>query len=303
MRIKNTQIIVFILFCLSSYFGWSGVKLNTETKKQIKKILEIGLKVYELDTMENSRIFGKIDNYFENISDSKEVIHKSTYYGRITCMKFEMKKNIPIFATQKMNQGMEIKKPLHVYYFKAPRFRSFIKTLSVPGSACLNKREVIQIGTDFILKNGFTRVSEHDRLTAHAVISRKRRLLVGNVEGKTIGTEANIVIFNRYFKGIPVVNSRQFVAIHPISKEILSYSTIDWIPVREMSKKEYKYVSEDVLFEKIKNISESTNNITSIVEVEPAMYQNDQFLIPILMAHSGKTYEDNQGAPLKYQRL
>lgn len=282
---------------------WGEVIIEETVESEISRILaEPVVGVFELDAEEGERIFSAIDGYFGKHFDFEAATGETSEDGDRTFYRLEMARNVPIIPTERdislpRGKAIETEKPFNAFYFMEQDRRCFIKELSVPTDSSLKEEEAVEIARAFIEDNGLCAITEEDAFLSSFAISIIREKLGYDIPEPRAETLYEAVIFKRKFFGMEVTNSKQVVCIHPDSGEVLTYINTSWTPVDEESRKTPPYKSKEKVLADIESLLGESEVIYTVTGVEPAMFQTDELLFPVLTVYTEREASDTRATP------
>jgi|GEM_PF-1888699 len=279
------------------------VIIEETVESEISRILaEPVTGVFELDLEEGERIFSVIDSYFGEYFDFETATRETSEVGNRTFYRLEMARNVPIIPTERdislpPGKAVETEGPFNAFYFQEPQERCFVKELSVPTENSIREEEAIEIGRAFIEDNGLCVITEDDTPSYSFAISIVREELGYDIPEPRAETLYEAVIFKRKFMDIEVANSKQVIGIHPDSGEVLTYINTSWTPVDEESRKTPPYKSKEKVLADIESLLGGPEVTYTVTSVEPAMFQNDELLFPVLTVYTEREADEARAIP------
>ena len=298
MKSKLLLMTIALILCLPSG-SRAGIILDEEVTAKITEIMQQPVKVYDLDYAKGDEILKRMDDWASgqlNISGAEIIEYEE---GRHTGLHIKTAENIPIAVSGEKTEGVKSKRPFDVFYIKERFSRRFIKDLTVPTTQKLTPEEVKRLGEDFIEGHKFYSKTELDKMGAFDVISRMRRRI--NIKGD-LGEALAIcqtAVFKRSFNGLEVFNSKQNVSIHPDSREIISYKSLNWIPVDERSGKEVPYDSSETILERIQVVFSKSPYTIKVSDVHLGMYVVNDKIAPAIRLKGKAQLEKGKSEPIR----
>ena len=292
-------VITIILFLCWTSSNQAGIVLDNEVTSKITGILQQPVKVYDLDYVKGDEILKRMDDWARKRLDISGAEKKEYEDGEQSGLHLKMVENIPISVSAEKAEGVKPQQPFDVFYFKARFKRRFIKDLTVPTTQKLTPETVERLSKDFIERNQFYHKTELDKIGASNVISRMRRRI--NIKGD-LGEALTIsqsAVFKRLFNGLEVFNSKQSVSIHPKSREIISYKSIDWIPVDERSGKEMPYDSSETILERIQVVFSKSPYTIEVSDIHLGMYVVNDKIAPAIRLKGKPQLEKGKSEPIR----
>jgi hypothetical protein len=271
--------------------------IDAKSRNKIGEIIKRPVPVYTLDSALGDSIQERFDSWAEtHLSISKAKRRSSAVEGQESFV-VSMQTNSPISLSDVSTQGILSSRPFEILYFKGRRRRQFVKNIDVPSLKELPKEIVEKIGRDFISCNRFCRQTNIDRIGKAEVVARVRRQVKesGGLGPKLVLSQN--VIFTRDLAEMKVFNSKQSVAVHPESREILSYRVSRWTPVDEESSRMLPYESLDTILERITDRYARSPLLLEVADVSPGMYQEGEMVFPVVRIKVKTTVQDGKIAP------
>lgn len=281
MKLNIVIITITTFLCLPSN-SQAKINLDKETQSKITGIMQQPIQVYDLDYTEGRRILKRIDDWSNKQLAISGAKRKEYTEGEQSGSHLKLESNIPISVAIEKVVGVKPNRPFDVFYFKKNFDRRFIKDLIVPTTRKLSQEEVERLGKDFIEHNGFHHNTKFDKIGKSKIISHMRRRInkKGGLGEKLVISQ--IAIFKRIFNGLEVFNSKQIVGIHPNSREILSYKSLNWIPVDERSGKKMVYDSPEKIFKQIESFFSTSPYTEKVSDVHLGMYLVNKMIVPAI---------------------
>ncbi len=275
-------LVMLSLVVLHPVTALAQAALDAQARQEIAAILQKPRQVYEVDPAKNAAVFDRIDAQFAKHVDSSKATVKEGQPG-ISRYKRLTEKNEPIFTGEGGAQGVTPPGAFYTRYEKGLQRRVFRKEISVPGSQALEDRAAIALADGFIRKNALCLESELDTMADPTVASLRRRGLDSEAKPVAKATILQRVEFKRKVDGLEVINSKQAVALHPTTREVLGYESLNWTPVNVRSGKQYPSLSLQEAVARIESLLARSSAKSRITRVRAAMFQEDRYVFPVLV--------------------
>ncbi len=265
--------------------------IDRQVQAELRVILEKTQPVYHVDDEKGMMIFAVIDKWVGermNLETAEKHISKDKQ-----SIAYSVRK---ITGDQPVTKLQE-KSAFNSFYLQSPYKRRYIKDVTEPVKIRLANNVVEKIGREFIREHGFCQETALDIMAKAEVIARIRQKVF---EKETLGEKLVMVqnaIFNRKIDGLQVFNSRQIVGVHPKSKEILSYKTLNWTPLKEDSAKKMEYESLEVILDRIKKAYEKSSDTFDVSKISAGMYQQSGLIFPVVRIKANPRKEEGSIEP------
>jgi hypothetical protein len=238
-----------------------------------------------LDEKESEVYLGNIDRLFgETIDLQKGARHENKRTARVVFLQ-QMKANKPIHVNGEKSAGLKAQGPFLAYYVVEPFRRSFTKMLRIPVVETMTDDEAAQTARAFVVQNRLCRITEDDAIGPVEVLSLRRQQLEPD---KGLGEKLTLfhrVEFARVFRGLRVFGSKQIVCLHPQSKEILGYKSVDWTPIDQSTQMKAELASADEVVARISKEFDAPDAKYVVREVELGFLQSKGVISPALAVH------------------
>ncbi len=187
-----------------------------------------------------------------------------------------------------------LKKPAKLLYREGLMHFEFYKLEDLTAAKPIAKNEALKIAKDFCLANKFIEETGKDKIGQTYVYDG--RIAEEGAEGKK---EKNYlvqqdVVFERWYEGKPVVNSKVVLGMKPSTKEIIEFKHLNWVPVKESAA--HKVTAQTVKSSWSGNTNELQQRISTkikkisgkfrrahVKKTVSAWYQSGDQLVPILV--------------------
>jgi hypothetical protein len=252
----------------------------SEIVEQIQVLLSDQAATYELDTDKNRAVFERIENWVKTRMELDPRQMTRDKQGDWFCFKELKQVNTPIALDGERALGLE-PSPFHVFYVEEPQRRTFRKEIWEPTATALSDGELRSLAGGFIRDHRFVEETGSDKMANCQILSWKQRAVNEDELTGDSTTVLQRVTFVRTFQGMEVVNSRQIVDIHPETRELIAYKSLEWTPINEESGTLASTISID---EVIRQIREAFSDEPDAVvdHVKRAWIQTTGRLIPVL---------------------
>lgn len=281
MKFFTVIIAITTFLCLTSN-SQAKIVLDKEVKSQISRIMQQPVQVYNLDHAKGNELLKRIDDWSSEYLSISNAERNEYKVGNRSGLHLKMDKNIPVPAMATKIEGVQPTRPFDVFYIKEPSKRRFIKDLTVPTTKRLTEEEVKRLSKDFIERHGFYHKTDIDEMVASKVISRmRRRIDIKDGMGEEL-TLSQSSYLKRVFNGLEVFNSKQIVAFHPDSREVVSYRSLNWTPVDERSGKAMAYDSPEAIFRQIEGVFKTSPYIEKVSDLRFGMYLVNNMMVPVI---------------------
>jgi hypothetical protein len=280
---------VFISWAPSS--AWGEITVSTEMQEKIASVLRNPKQVYDLDQSETEAILRRIDRWFEKHLSLEKVRRTEDKTSGRTVYQ------VPLEPVPSSPEARE--KVPYSWYIKEPQKRAFVKEVRRASSIVLPDEEVVSIGTDFIVRNGFTKRTENDRMITARISARKKK------EVKMDGTESvpqvlfQRVQFKREFFGLGVLNSKQMVDVRGENREILAYRHRMWSAVDESTGRATTYRTQAEIDSFLNTLFRQQGVRYIVTDVKSYYYQTGKQLVPVLRVETKREREPSGITPIE----
>ncbi len=272
--------------------------LDQQQRNEIGAILRKPAQVYELDAARNKVVFDRIDAQFARQFDFSKATSKQGRSG-IQRYKLLVEKNVPIFVTEGTAEGLAPPKAFYARYEKGPQRRAFKKELAVPALRTLDEKTAIALADGWVKKNALCVESDLDAMASPSVASLRRQRLDGVGKPADKMTLLHRVEFKRKVTGLEVINSKQVVELHPTTREVLGYESLNWTPIVATSGKQYPYLSLDETVAQIESQIAKSRAKRRVTSVRAAMFQDEKYVFPVLVVGVESPQGDTTGYVFK----
>ena len=311
MKICKVLITLFIVSFVWSQAEDVKIIVPNTVKSEIKNVAAIVKSVVPTtyEVLEKKRLLfktwvsGSIDlqkakkresKRFMRTSFTQEVIKEKlrTTKERLKMIR-EQKRLKPQLLLHEI-QVKELTKPTRVLYREGPMYFQFIKFKKLMANVPLSKDEAISMAREFCIANKFIEETPKDKIGRIDVIERRINEERGEGEKSDDYLVQQDVVFERWYEGKPVINSKIVMGLHPTTKEIIQFKHFNWVPLKEestkrISQQELKKVKTATTEEIQKRIEGKIRRISGnflraeIKKVVPAWFQTNEKLIPVLV--------------------
>jgi len=268
------------------------VTISKDIRDEISEVLSEPAEVYELDYKANEKVFDRIDDFFDDYVDFKKSEVREEDGGERVSYRYEVTENKPVKPSKVDTDGAQPGKPFNIFYIIELQKRSFVKELNVPAKHALPDDDAAELAGNFIDDRNFCKTTDNDKLGAPNVIDRVKYRKEDDQSDLEKFTLYQRVEFARELFGLAVANSRIIVDIHPATKEIISFKNIGWTPVKEKDGEKEPYKKLDDILNEIESAYRHADAEYEVTEVEPAYYQDDEKVFPIIVVYADRTAGD-----------
>ena len=279
---KRTMVIGCLAVCLLSFGGEQDnpVQIPPEVVEKISHVLSEPVISYRLDEKKNQAVFERITGWVKDQMTLDKRNRSEDRQGEWICYREMVRQNQPILLGDEAVRGVE-PSPFHVFYVEENHRRIFRKEMWVPVSESLSDEQVIRLARGFLNGKQFVAESEADRMGDWDVLSWKQQEMKGEKMAGEPLTAVQRATCSRTYQGRTVVNSRQIVEVHPVTKELVGYKSLDWTPVDETSARLEPAASVEEVIRQIGNAFAGEREL-EIESIAAAWIQTDDRLLPIL---------------------
>ncbi|MFC1578481.1 hypothetical protein ACFL36_05665 [Thermodesulfobacteriota bacterium] len=277
-----------------------GLIFPSEIENQIQKILNNPKQVYKTDSTKEKATNDRIDKFFSYYLNFQKATHVTRKKDESTVFKIPIavSQSIRWDSKQKEDKRYKVKMRGSVWYTKSPQKRSFLKESDIPSKKLFKDDQAITIAQAFMTENKFISVTGADKLMPAAVLVRKKQEI--KTDGK-IGQVINLsqrISFMRQIDGLPVLNAKQTVDLHPDRNEIIGYKKIRWSETLSGGQS-LPYRTKDEIMSEMQTLLSKPGTNYTIQQITPAMYQLSDRIVPILAVKTTKRIKNEKIQPIQ----
>jgi hypothetical protein len=286
-----------VLFALAASANAAAgtVEVPPEIQQAIEDLLDREVSIYDLDEQANRQVFDRIKSWAGNQMDLSTKFRTVDAQGEWVSFKQPQNTNRPIALGAGESDGVETAS-FNVFFVEETQRRTFRKEIWVPTGESLSDAEVVGMTRRFVSDRDFVVQNALDRLGDCRVLGVGMRRM--GPEGP-VGDPMTVfqrATCSRLVEDWEVWNSRQIVDIHPLSRELIAYKSLEWTPVKTDSARTVEPVSpEHVMSEIQKAYADEPDAL--IEEVSRAWHQTSEHLVPVLAIRKRFDSDDKRQSP------
>lgn len=272
----------FILIIAIQSNATADFTIPDEVVQKIDAILAMPAKVYKIDDEAEQKMLRNIDDFFNQYIDSRNAEAIIDSNGSYETLRQELITNKPISIYSGITQALKPDEPVIIWYTKEPKKRRFFKRLEIGSTTKLTDDEIKRLSRYFIQREKLCKETSFDRFKVADVTTHVRRERdAGNVAGKRHYLRQRAIIVRELF-GLEVINSRQIIELHPESKELLAYKSIQWSPILLSSGMDYPLLTRNEVLQEIKAAYDFPASDQIIETVYPVYFLTEQKAVPCI---------------------
>ena len=278
----------------------SGLIFPSEIENQIQVILDNPKQVYRTDSTKEKATNDRMDEFFSSSLNFPKATHVTRKKDASIVIQIPIaeSQSIQLDSKQKEDNGYKSKMRGSVWYTKQAQKRSFLKELDIPTKKLFKDDRAIAIAQAFIIENKFVSVTGTDKLMpAFVLVHKKQEIKPDGKIGQVINLSQKIS-FIRQIDGLPVLNAKQVVDLHPDRNEIIGYKKIQWSET--LSKGDsLPYRTKDEIISEIRALLSTPGANYTIQQITPAMYQMSDRIVPVLAVKTAKRIKYEKIQPIQ----
>ncbi len=204
-------------------------------------------------------------------------------------------------------QGVSSTQLIPVFYKEGPLYFKFEKIKESSQRLAASGDDLIRLARQFLIENNFLVETASDKV-GRAIVQERR---INEDSGENRRSVEYIVqqdvVFERYFDGKPVINSKIRVGFLPESREIVLFEHFNWTPLQEQSPQRISpddlrrnragspQEIFDRLQEKVIRTSGNTFKRAEVRKVVSSWFQTESRLIPVIGFEVFVEFEKSNG--------